>query len=225
MIGFFSAGAMGSGGGGGDGYPDLLYSSSGYSSNGTSHGITLPTVASGDLLCIVIGHGGSNASLALPSPWALASSPTGGASPALFYYLVCSGAEGGTTVAATTSVNRSTFHFIYRFAAGTWSGTPTATRGSLVDTATPDPPSVTPSWGSAKTFWIAAFVSQGSGGSVSVYPLPNGNAFQSDSPATNAGYGAACWSKQEVSTLNPGTFTKGATGFSTALTAAIQPAP
>lgn len=71
------------------------------------------------------------------------------------YYKVATGSEGGTTVNVATSASVSAVAHVYRITTGTHNSAVEASTRSEAEAANPNPPSLTPSWGSADTLWIA----------------------------------------------------------------------
>lgn len=217
MIGFYAAGAMSQGGPAPPiGFPNLLSTTTGESGSSTSHSVDLPVTANGDLLVLVIGRSGSNTTISLPSPWADAVTAANAGPDCRCFYLECDGSESESSVTISLGGSRNVIWTLYRIQAGTWSEAPEATR-STGNSASPDPPNLAPSWGSAKCFWIAAF-----GGTntrtVSSYPLANGNWAAARSSFTTA----ACWSLDDLSSLNPAAFSTSASGGMAAITVAVR---
>lgn len=215
-----------SGGGGGDGFPNYLSATTTtFSSGATDHNVSMPaTVASGDLLILQF-EGVSDASHTTPSGWTSLSNVAGSffSMRQSVYYKVAAGTEGGTTVNVVSSVSEKAVAITHRIESGSYQSTPeaAAVNDANSPSTTPNPPNLTPSWGSAKTLWIAIFGSFTSGVSatVSVYPYSDG---QTHAAVTDM-HGASCWSKTEASSLNPGTFTQSVSGRWVAGTIAIRP--
>ena len=118
--------------------------------------VNLPaSIASGDLLVIFVRSvAGAGHNLTTPSGWTQLFH-VGGGTAAVFaaYYKVASGSEGSTvTVTADQNIINSA-HNSYRITV--YNGTPEAATATGSST-TPDPPSLSPSWGADDTKWIAA---------------------------------------------------------------------
>lgn len=75
------------------------------------------------------------------------------------WYKVADGSEG-TSINVTGGAERSA-HTSYRILAGTYQGNPVAGTVATGTDESPNPPSLTPSWGSYKTLWIASAHSEG----------------------------------------------------------------
>ena len=111
-------------------------------------------IQAGELLVLFVAagpFGGGTADIIAPSGWTqlfhTANTDRFGC-----YYKVATGSEGAT-VAVSTTGNRSWATNSYRVSG--YQGTPVAGTSATGATASPNPPSVSPSWGSAKTLWIA----------------------------------------------------------------------
>ncbi len=122
-------------------------------SSGTqTHSVSLPSgVASGDLLLafFLISQGAPDSIDAPPSGWTeLFTMGEASGSACGCFYKVAAGGETAVTVTAPAE-NRNGIHVSYRLSGA--GGTPeVATNASGID-----PPSITPSWGSAETLFIA----------------------------------------------------------------------
>lgn len=216
--------------GGGAGAPTgptptwLSVTASTTTTNVTTHNATMPaTVNAGDLLVAIIAQNSRTSVTTTPTGWALAEpmavNSVGNISIGI-YYKVADGTEGGTSVNFATSVGHKSAHHVHRIQAGTYSGTPqVANFFSTSNSANPDPPSLTPSWGSANTLWIAA-----AGAAVaetwSAYP------FASNQTGTSVPSGdalASCTDATAGASINPGTFTMTASSSWGTYTVAISP--
>jgi hypothetical protein len=188
------------------------------------------TVNSGDLLLIYLGHDAENTiAFDAVSGWTLvyddSTSDVAATGRTACWKKIADGSEGGTnvTVAAASLVsNRQALAYVLRYQAGTY-GT-----GVLADveeahneggSATPDPPSLTPSWGSGDTTWIA-FAQCDGNRTTSVYPLADNNTRQS--VTTDAASQMICTQQIATSPENPGTFTISVSDQWTATTLAIR---
>lgn len=204
------------------GYPTLLSMTSGKTTDASTVTITLPTTANGDLLVLVLGRNGSARTVIMPSPWVDSVASAASDCDTRAFYRTCDGSESGTTISITFSggAARGLMYSIFRFSAGSWSGAPEAIRSSVATSDSPNPPSLSPSWGSAKTFWIAACTCR-QGGLPVGYPFTDGQATQQI--GASDGF-ASCWTQQEGASLDPGTFSLSASASNTAATIAIRPA-
>lgn len=175
----------------------------------TSHTVNLPaSIAAGDLLLIIWQS--SSPSVTTPSGWNLLSpTPTTNGSniQLIVYWKVASGSEGATQ-AITTGANTPAAHVSYRITG--YQGTPEVLAATGTDT-TPNPPSLSPSWGYDKTLWIAISDSARAGAAHSVSATPSGYSDVVSSSmdlATNTSYRLWTLRKQaEAASENPGSFT------------------
>lgn len=215
-------------GGGGGSYPTYLSATgSNFPTPATSHLVVMPaTVNAGDLLMMQIATI-ANGAVTTPSGWTLMSSVSLGAVQYVsWYYKVAAGTEGGTTVTVTVGLSCNAAALVHRIQAGTYSGAPEIANVATGNTANPDPPSLSPSWGSAATLWIAAFSGRNPGSGTSVYPFANGNT-RSASGATSdnsQGIAASCWENNTTASRDPGTFTNASSSARQAHTVAVRPA-
>src|SRR5262245_10895511 len=122
------------------------------SSASTSHTVNLPaSIASGDLLIIFIADsiGTANSGFSASGWTALAKCDNGTNHGFQCLYKIASGSEGGSVV-VTSAASGKTAHNSYRITG--WHGTSPPEQGTPVTGgggANPDPPSLSPSWGSA----------------------------------------------------------------------------
>lgn len=187
--------------------------------SGTTLTASMPaTVTAGQRLMMGVRFSSSGA-ITMPAGWTLVASSTAAAPAcAVFEKKSAAGTEGGTTVNVT---GPSSSNFASFAVTVDGSDTAAAAEGSGVAggvSTTPDPPSVTPSWGAADTLWIA-FQGNVSGSSVSAYPT---NYTLAQATAARIGVAAR---QLNASSENPGTFTTGGGGTTwQAFTIAVKPA-
>lgn len=134
------------------------------------------------------------------------------------WYKVASGSESLTI---TPSVSNHCASSVFVIEVGTHQGV----IESAISTGSgqPNPNLLTPSWGSAKTLWIASY-GQANGTTVSVYPLPDNNA-SARSVASSAGCSTGmCSENLEAASYDPGTFTLSATAAYVGRMIGVQPA-
>lgn len=129
-------------------------------SNTTSHTVSLPTgISAGDRLGVLFTNHGT-ATVTTPSGWSeidTVSVDDGSADNCRTTYLerFADGNEGSTLSITTSASERST-HIAMRFESSDGSQAAEATTNSGTGN-NPDPPSLTPSWGSDDTKWLACF--------------------------------------------------------------------
>lgn len=128
----------------------------------TAHAAALPpTVNANDgLLFLFLAH--ESATVTTPTGFTLIGLDNGDAASFKFdtntYIKVAVGDEGGGTADAITSPGSEGIAQVYRIDAGTWKEATASIEISASVTGnstTPDPDSLTPSWGSGATTWIA----------------------------------------------------------------------
>lgn len=195
--------------------------------NDTNHNINLPTgISAGDLLIAV--HVGS-ATDATPNSaltgWTLLRERliASNAGHMVAFYKIASGSEGSTAI-ITTDLAEDSASCVYRITG--WHGTtpPEASTGATsASSTTPDPDTVTPSWGAEDNLFIA--VGDGDGNrTVTVYPTNYGSNNLTASSGT-AGGGACGLATRNLNATSddPGTFTVTTAGTVAAFTIVVRP--
>lgn len=212
------------GGGGGGATPTLLdRTPTRFASNTTNHLVAMPaTVAAGDLLVCLISTASNSATITTPAGWTAGSTEASDGGPKVFlFFKTATGSEGGTTVDFVTSAGIRASAHVLRFQVGTYSGNPEVVyseNGPGVPSANPDPPNISPSWGSANTYWVI-FCAPGGAPTVSVYPGSSGLITTTSTISM-----ATCYDTTPGSSLNPGAFTISASLRWVAGVVAIRPA-
>ena len=202
-------------------------STSGFTTSAT-FAVPLPaSISAGDRLFIHIGLASSAGArtLTTPSGWTELYNVVGGGDLRRFvgYYKTASGSEGGTVTitASAASIWATNSYRISGHGAGIEAATPATASSSA-----PNPPNLSPSWGSAKTLWIAtcgdvagtagsATEPSGYGSLISVYHDIVGN---------NACRAASARLESEAASEDPGAFTIPSSGNNAATVIGIQPA-
>lgn len=179
--------------------------------NSTSKTVNLPaSIAAGELLVIIIATG--NTATVSASGWTFLSQDSNGTiSTMTLGYKTATGAEGAT-VTVTLGTARKFAATSYRISG--WGGAApekgTAATGSSVS---PDPPSLTPSWGTKNTLWLAAYSSNGSAGATG-YPSSYSNGITATTGATATQVSIASAERQRsASSEDPGAFTQATAGW------------
>ncbi len=204
------------------GFPTVAATNGGNSgANVTSHTVNLPTgISSGDLIIVMFSNDG-DATVTFPSGWTnqLFSTASGTFNRFTVNYRIADGTEG-STITVTTSASEGSAHTTYRITG--YTGTPEAsTPATSGGSTTPDPSSLTPSWGADDTLWLAV---QGNNGNVSVtaYPTNYSNGINNRWASTNGvGVGSAERTLNAASE-NPGTFTISASNSWVAATIGVR---
>lgn len=197
------------------------------SSSSVNRNITIPSgVIAGDLLlAILTTSNGSAVTLSPPTGW---SNVTGAASSNAntnqgAFYKISDGTEGGTTVTSTdSSLVTNSVAVCYRITGHDPATPPEAANANNASSATPDPPNLTPSWGSAANLWIAAFGRRSAACTMDAY-ASGYTIGQVGGDASNCKTFAAT-KVATASSENPGTFTLSNAAQWNALTIAVRPA-
>ena len=191
-------------------FPSVI--STGYSeetANVSSHDVVLPATFYADsLLLLHIAMDGNRTLSGFPTGWVeldwtgYSTVVRGG-----WYYKIADGTE--TDFAYTSSgVDRSTNRC---FAIQGWHGTtpPEEAHGVHATTTTPDPPSLSPSWGSADTLWFVSFAADNGTNAATAYPTNYSDNQFTDNTTSTAGVSMAVASREvATATEDPGSFTK-----------------
>ena len=179
----------------------------------SSFAVTLPSgIQSGDLLVVFTASSSEyNANTNTPSGWtALYTGNYGtGNTVAACFYREATGSEG-STVTVTTSISTRLAATAYRISGWDDSGTVAdAIEVSSAATGTsqaPDPASLTPSWGSLKTLWLAA--AHSSAGSGIAYPASYTSGISGYTANSTTWHARASTAERELEATseNPGAF-------------------
>jgi hypothetical protein len=177
-------------------------------SNNTSHTHNLPSYVAGDLLvAFACVQPSSTATITSFGGWTQVYQTANGASAAkqgVFYKVA---ASEGTTISATVDVSSRLLSVIYSITTGTYSGTPEGT--SVADpgaSASPNPPSLTPTGGSARYLWLVA-CSQDNSNPATVLPTGFSSQFDAVLAGTNRPSMSTCQQALVASSLDPSAFT------------------
>lgn len=187
-----------------------------------SHTINLPAnIASGNLLIILFKCRAST-TISWPAGWTEIFQDDGGRTQKLgACYKVAEGNEGATAL-ITTSGNVRSAHISYRIT--NYSGAPEAGTVSDATGSTPNPPSLSPSWGQADSLWLAICGwSRATSATLSSYPsnYTDGHNYYNSS---TSGCGIASAQRElNASSEDPGTFGLSASAIWLANTIAIKP--
>lgn len=199
----------------------------------TSHAVSLgPAPSSGTLLVLQFaGRPGSTGALSAPMGWTQFNQSAQGTNQQVtWWWRIADGSEGTTvTITSGSSTNVCTAH-VYQVAAGVFdpASAPEITTAAALNQI-PDPPSISPSWGSDDVLLVATYASR-SDATPSTYPLPSGNTYTPGGFGGTGGSGnradiASCWQAQTGSSFNPAAFgaiTQGSNRGMVAQTLAIR---
>lgn len=203
----------------------------GFGTSVTSMPVKMPSaVNSGDLLIALVHVRNAGTWSTVPTGWSTIStlSQAGGGSVGKLdgFYKIADGSEEETTptwIASTGTT--SVFTVIHK---RDWHGTtpPEATTASG-DSSSANPPSLTPSWGSAEDIWIVvAGHSASSAAAFTAAPTDYGN-FQNDGASSGGAAVSLATAERTLtaSSEDPGTFTAGGSNrWWASATIAIRPA-
>lgn len=152
--GIFAGGAAIGGAAGA--FPEWLSTTQTVETFATTMSTTLPSVNSGDLLILVVAAN-TLRTASTPSGFSVLASSLSASSnfARSIFYRVCDGSEGAK-VSVTFSGSGQKLAQAIRIKAGTfYAAAPFAIASTTGTTAEPDPPSLSPSWGSAANLWLA----------------------------------------------------------------------
>lgn len=120
-------------------------------------------------------------------------------------YKVATGTEGASPQDLSFSITSRSAGNCYRIGAGTYTGNPEAI-SAAPGAGTATCPSLSPTWGSLDMLAIAACTGTAGGVTVSAYPLPDHQSFQSTG-TNSAMIIARCSDEVSASPISPGGFT------------------
>lgn len=158
------------------GFPRVVDSAnSATTTNATSHTVSLPTWRpSGKLMVMIVGADGAPTISA--TGWtSITTGSSGGDAACAALYRFADGSES-STISVATSASEKIAAWVGTFTEHHGSSAPEgAGTGSGTASASANPPSLTPSWGSANTFWMAVGVHDASANASNVHlqtPIP-----------------------------------------------------
>ena len=212
---------------------------SSFSTSGTTHNVSMPaTVDSGDLLLVFISLHyntfNSPATITTPSGWTEVWNGRHTVSSNVIevgaYARDADGTEDSTTVNFETSgTNPDAAGAAQCYRITDWFGALSGVEAGAESngaSANPDPPSLTPSWGSEDTLWFAIAGAADDDATVSSYPslFLNGVDTTSGASANNRSSIGTARRESTASVLDPGTFTLSEAELWIAQTVAVRPA-
>lgn len=182
----------------------------GANGTGTSHACNLPaSIASGDLLLAFFESKGSHTWSAGWTRFTITDS--GNASNAISAGWRIATADANDDLTVTTSVGAGSAHTIYRITGHDSGQAPEATQPSEVQTANPNPPTLTPTGGAKDYLWFVVSFHISEVG-VTTYPTTP-DTFANGRHDANTDAGAARFNvasarlESNATSLDPGTFT------------------
>jgi hypothetical protein len=208
--------------------PAIESSSTGGVDGNTTMAVTLPSgVSSGDIL-VMLYRCENTAGPTTPSGWTLEASAGDDSTPTSWagvYWKIAGGAESGFNVVHGSSVTQG--YRMLRISGG--QDLEAAATGNSVNASwNPNPPSLTPTWGSAANMWIAAYGEARSAlRTVSTYPsgyVTNQVAARAiDGASVDIGFGLATKIETDI-VDDPAAYALSGTTSAVAFTIAIRPA-
>lgn len=223
----FFGGVLGQqGGSAGPSAPTLVsLTETGFSTNTTAHLVAYPASVTAGHLVMLLWSNDSSPTATPAGTWTQVYNAMGGSSVrGACWVKTAAGTEGGTTVDVVTSAAEAAAAQILIFSG--WSGTLTdvkaATSSITVTSQTFDPPSLTPSYGSFPSYWLATL--HGSTGQIiSSGPTGYTNVIwtRGDPTSTGGQVGSARGGAKTVLSEDPGVFTMDASTTADFLTGTI----
>lgn len=146
----------------------------------TTHNTLMPACVAGDLLVVLIASNTNAANHNTPVGWTLGKSLANG-SPTLFgFYKVADGSESGVNINFSTAAASQDVAHVFKFAAGTYEGTPDFSTGATATSTNGNPDSL-------------SFTQSGRHAVIAALMLPS-TTVASGGPAGYAGFSAAATS-------------------------------
>lgn len=196
--------------------------------NTTTHTVALPaSISAGQLLIIAISFS-ANVNATLPGTWTaeLVDNGDSGTSTGLWIaWKFASGSEGAS-VNVTSSGSCQSAHASARFTGMHASAAPEAgTVTVTVNSTTHNPTSLTPSWGSADTLFMALVGWRNAARTISSYPTNYTDNQTSKNNSGGGNQGAIAFATRNVTGTSddPGSFTLNAASGGQCITLAIRP--
>jgi hypothetical protein len=209
-------------------FPVVEGSNTGAASGGTgttNYSAPLPSsITSGELLLLFVAAGAGGARTVSVSGWSELFNSIGSGSLRRLacFYKVATGSEGASV---TVSGSNSSFWASTCYRISGYQGTPEAGTIATGSSASPNPPSLSPSWGSAKTLWFAV-AGKDAGGSSDFSGAPTNYDNIIQNGGTGSGNHAAIATARrelEASSDDPATFSISSNDWA-ANTVAVRPA-
>lgn len=186
-------------------------------------------IVSGDLIIVNIGRDGSTGTGTISGFTSLFDQPaSGNVARGLTFVKVADGTESGTFTYTPGASEQGAWRVVVvKDWYGQISGGVEVSSAATGASTTPDPPSFSPSWGSADTYWRAIFAADDGRTTISTYPA-NYNLYQNfDASGGSGGANMGSAGRQNATaTEDAGSFTKSGTGSAAgwvAWTIAVRP--
>lgn len=187
-------------------------------SGGTaSYVFTLPANAAGDMVVMQVTKRGGIAASVTPAGWTLITTYSPSSVTTSFYKKVMSAPEASVTLNTVAADSDRIVVCAITIQAGTYIGDVETAAANIVGSVSADPPSLSPSWGSAYTLWLAT-MSGANERTITAFPFA-ANQVSKTVPFLEAGL---CTLVEQTATKNPGPFTMSASENGQAYTIAIR---
>lgn len=193
----------------------------------TAMSVSLPTsIAAGDLLLAFVEVRNSG-TWTLPSGWTQLITQLGGGGSVgqgTVFYKIAAGTEGSSASWTASVSTTGTWHT--RKITGWHGTTPPEATSTSGDSSSANPPSLTPSWGSDDTLWLA-MAGHAAGSASAFTAAPSGYSDFTNSGASSGGSAvslATCYKQTAATSEDPGTFTVANNRFWNAITIGVRPA-
>lgn len=185
-------------------YPIVVNTNTGTYAAANPYVVNLPaSIVAGNLLLIILTSV-ENAPSATPSGWTQLSGLAGSGEVVLYsYYKTADGSEGSTVNVSNAGIRVASS---VSFQISGWGGTPEVTTIAHGTSSTPDPASITPSWGLLPTLYIAALGIYGTQ-SVSANPTNYGDAVEAYQSSGLANRTVTVRREATTTTEDPSAFT------------------
>lgn len=178
--------------------------------------VSLPASIAADDLLIILVAGGNAGAVTTPTGWTSLFEFLGTDTQRCYAaYKVASGTEGASVAVAHAGTGGGG-HNSYRITG--YQGTPE----SATDATAVDPPNLAPTWGSAKTMWLAVAFDRLTVGAMTA-PTNYTNILSAED-GSNQNEAASARRELEAASENPGVFGNGGTSGLGAATIAVRPA-
>lgn len=185
-------------------YPSVVNTNSAIHSTANPYVVNLPaSIVAGQLLMVAVATV-ENAPTGTPAGWTQLASLTGSSQITLtIYYKVAAGGEGATLNVASAGIRTASS---VSWSITDYQGTPEVTSTAHSTGASPDPGTITPSWGSDDMLVIPVLGVWGTQ-TISSYPASYTNG--TDSYQSSGLSNRVAWCRREVTgtSENPGAFT------------------
>lgn len=207
----------------------LSWTKSATNTPGTSHSVALPGTTVANELLLAITMWNANTTITGMTGWTKLSGSGLSPGQSEIWAKIATGSDGAS-VSATSSTSEAGAFMVGRIR-GNYNSLVSGTGYKLsvttaVTTSAPDPPSVTPDWGSDDNLWIAVATFRGDNATLTGYPAGYTD-FQDYHVTTNPGGGGAtvgaAVKEATAGSDDPGVFGLSASQYGCVYTIAIRP--